>query len=316
MVLAQRVIILWSARRRMPPDPHSEAYLSGKSQGEARRAFPRPVSALIASWRASRGGRLTTFRDRYLIAVLLSFLPFRLDWILRTFGSDKQRPGGHSYGSTYHALLSRFRYRPVKLLEVGVLSGDSLLSWRAFFPRGSIVGCDIQPKTEFNVGRIRTYLTDQSSHADLAKLCELEGPFDIIIEDGSHINEHQIFSFYELFPKLKDGGIYVAEDVQTSFWPGVFGGANFDDPAFAGTCVGELLELSKYLNHSEFLVRDQVDERRLAFAKQIKRIAFEHNLVIVWKGPNNDSSNLPVILNAFAKSGRDPAAMISPGGAT
>src|SRR5882757_9979464 len=46
---------------------------------------------------------------------------------------------------------------------------------------------------------------------------------DIIIDDGSHVNEHMIDTFKILFPLLKDGGVYVVEDTQTSYWP-EFGG--------------------------------------------------------------------------------------------
>jgi demethylmacrocin O-methyltransferase len=248
------------------------------------------LSALLAPVRAWRGGSLS-YRDRYRIAVLLSFLPLRLASLLRLFGSDKQSVGQHSYGATYHELLLKWRYRKVKLREVGILNGESLLAWRAFFPFGTIIGCDIEPKKQFSVGKIKTYLVDQSSRSDLESLSEKEGPFDVIVDDGSHQNDHQILTFYKLFWTLRDGGIYIIEDVQTSFWPVVYGGAHVQDPAFAHSCVGEFLELTKYLNHNEFFSLKNLDERRLACAKKIRRVAFEHNLIIVIKGPNDEDSN-------------------------
>ena len=244
-----------------------------------------------AIWRLLRGEGGTRYSQRYRVACLLSVLPLRLDRIFQWFGTDKERPGDHSYGATYHRQFARYRYKRMSLLEIGVLDGASLLSWRAFFPRGRFVGSDILPKDKFSVGRISTYVADQSSRPDLAALCSQHGPFDIVIDDGSHQSGHQIFTFYEVFGALRDDGIYVIEDVQTSFWPGFFGGTAISAPEFAHTCVGEFLELSKYLNHNEFFSLDNLDERRLAFAKTIKSIAFEHNLIIVHKGSNDEPSN-------------------------
>ncbi|MDE2200689.1 MAG: class I SAM-dependent methyltransferase, partial [Rhodospirillales bacterium] len=165
----------------------------------------------------AKGERRTTYRDRYAIASVLSLLPLPLARILALFGSDKQRPGEHSYGAAYAAVFGPFRYRRTKLLEIGLLSGDSLLAWRCYFPRGTTIGADIEPKQHLAGARTRIYTTDQSSADDLATLAAKEGPFDIIIDDGSHQNAHQIFTFHALFDSLRDGGVYVIEDVQTSF---------------------------------------------------------------------------------------------------
>ncbi|HQT79734.1 MAG TPA: hypothetical protein PLD10_22045 [Rhodopila sp.] len=249
------------------------------------------MSLVLQPIRSIRGGRLTTYTDRYRVACLLSWLPCNLGWLLRTFGSDKQRAEEHAYGPTYHALFRGFRYKRIKLMEIGVLDGASLLAWRAFFPRARIVGCDIEPKDRFAIGRIQTRVMDQSSAAELAKVGSEEGPFDIIIDDGSHLSSHQIISFYDLFERITPNGIYIIEDVQTSFWPGHFGGKNINSPAFQQTCVGEFLELAKYVNYSEFRSADQVDQRRLECAKRITRIAFEHNLIVIHRGDNNMPSN-------------------------
>lgn len=241
-------------------------------------------------------GRRTTYHMRRHIAEALSLALLPLPRLLNLFGSDKERPGQHAYGASYDALLRSRRLRRVKLLEIGILGGDSLLAWRAYFPRGEIVGCDIEPKQHLAGGRIRVHTTDQGSASDLDALARAEGPFDIVIDDGSHLCAHQLFTFRRLFPHLKDGGLYVIEDVQTSFWPVEVGGfawdgKTVDDPAFGQTCVGEFLALAPYLNHEEFITLDGVDEARLALGRQIRRITFEHNLIIVEKGANLLPSN-------------------------
>ena len=259
------------------------------------------VIALFASIRqgiarARRDGRLTTYQDRHRIASLLSLFPLPLPKILTLFGSDKQRPGEHSYGPTYQFLFRPFRYKPIKLLEIGLLYGESLLAWRCFFPFGMTVGIDIEPKDHLAGHRTRTYVADQGSASDLASVCQREGPFDIIIDDGSHLSHHQLFSFYQTFPSLREGGLYIIEDVQTSFWPGEETGTHWDgrritDPEFRRTCYGEFLELAKYLNHAEFVSLRDTDPAMLEIGRQISRIAFEHNMIAIRKGKNEQLSN-------------------------
>ena len=138
-----------------------------------------------------------------------------LQQIFTLFGTDKQREGGHSYATAYADVLGRLRSKRIKMLEIGLLKGSSLLGWRAYFPHASIAGFDIMPKPEMARSGVRVYQGDQGSAADLDRVCAAEAPFDLIIDDGSHFNRHQLFSFHPLFPHLKDGGIYVIEDVQT-----------------------------------------------------------------------------------------------------
>ena len=212
-----------------------------------------------------------------------------------------QQMPGMADGGRVGARVRRWKYRRVALLEIGIggyqeqLGGRSLLAWRAWFPFGRIIGCDIENKTMLAGGRCRIRRLDQSSAADLTRLAREDGPFDIIIDDGSHFSRHQIFTFRTLFDALADGGVYVVEDVQTSFWPGRVGlvdwdGAAPDDPAFAHTGYGWFLDLARYLNHAEFFDQHGLDAEKLALGRRIRRIAFEHNLIIVWKGANQDAS--------------------------
>ena len=257
----------------------------------------QPAAALgLPGWSARRRGQRTTYAGRYAIASLLSLLPLGLARILSLFGSDKQRVGEHAYGAAYAEAFGRFRYRRIKLLEIGLLSGASLLAWRCYFPFATTVGADIEPKPQFAGRRTRVYTADQSDAADLDRIVEAEGGFDIIIDDGSHLSAHQIFTFRHLFARLRDGGLYVVEDVQTSFWRGGvrgfdWDGAGIDDPGFGGTCYGWFLELAKYVNHAEFQSRGGVDADLLALGRGITGITFQHNLIFVRKGDNLGRSN-------------------------
>jgi hypothetical protein len=264
----------------------------------------RAIQRLMGWDRLSeRDQYLARYRFNGVVANLIALVPISLPRLFRWFGSDKQRPGWHDYGPTYASIFRPWKYRPVRLLEIGIggygesPGGASLLSWQAFFPFGRIIGADIEDKSALTGWRRDILNLDQSSPTQLTALSRNLAPFDIIIDDGSHLNAHQILTFEHLFAALKDGGIYVVEDVQTSFWPGavagvVWDGATIDDPRFKDTCHGYFLELSKYLNQAEFIDRTGLNASLASRAQSIRRIAFEHNMIIILKGDNRDSSVL------------------------
>ena len=166
-----------------------------------------------------------------------------------------------------------------------------------FFPFGRIVAGDIVPKLQLTGGVRHVRQIDQSSESDLSQLCRDDGPFDIIIDDGSHFNAHQIFTFERIFSALNDNGRYVIEDVQTSFWHGevmgtVWDGAAISDPMFENSCYSYFLNLAKYINHAEFIDRTGADPYLIDLGRQIVRITFEHNMIVVEKGDNTEVSTL------------------------
>ncbi len=231
---------------------------------------------------------LKKYRIRHAVATMICWLPMPLPVLLHFSGSDKHSPDGHRYGHIYARIFARFRYRRIKLLEIGVggydlrLGGQSLNAWQAYFPRGCIVACDIESKMHLATPNTRVYQVDQSSTTDLVALRQQEGPFDIIIDDGSHLNGHQLFAFSHLFDALKDGGLYVIEDVMTSFWSfGGWDGAHIDSSAFSSTCIGYFLALVPYLNADEFESERGVDMELARVAEKIWSIIFVKNLIII-----------------------------------
>jgi SAM-dependent methyltransferase len=124
----------------------------------------------------------------------------------------------HGYTEFYETLFAPLRNQPVRVLEIGVLNGMSMRLWEAYFPAGRIFGLDVEPKTEFDSTRVTTLVADQGKRADLHAALSRAGPgFDIVIDDGGHHMHHQQISFAVLFPALKPGGLYIIEDVHTSF---------------------------------------------------------------------------------------------------
>jgi len=167
---------------------------------------------------------LALYRVAGVVANLLSALPLSLTRLFRLFKCDKQQDGWHHYGPTYDALFRPWKYRRVRLLEIGIggghatPGGKSLLAWQAYFPRGHIIGADIEDKTALAGSRREIVMLDQSSPEQLAALARDKGPFDLIVDDGSHFSAHQIVTFLQLFGALNDGGNSVASQLGRFGW--------------------------------------------------------------------------------------------------
>ncbi len=124
-----------------------------------------------------------------------------------------------AYYPFYERHFGPLRDESIRLLEIGVQYGGSLSMWSQYFPRAGITGADIDPACKMHArGRIEVKIGDQ---ADPEFLSQFTG-YDIIIDDGGHTMRQQRVSFENLFPLLNPGGIYVIEDLHTSYWPEFF----------------------------------------------------------------------------------------------
>jgi hypothetical protein len=124
------------------------------------------------------------------------------------------------YFEIYHRHFERFRHRAVTVLEFGVYHGGSLQMWKHYFgPEARIVGVDINPACK--------ELEEDQIEVDrdfLAALRERLGPVEIVIDDGGHTMAQQIATFESLFPAVRNGGVYLVEDLHTSYWEEYGGG--------------------------------------------------------------------------------------------
>ena len=139
------------------------------------------------------------------------------------FSADTNVHKWHHYFDIYTKHFEAYRHRPIRMLEIGVFRGGSLRMWKEYFhPDSIIVGIDIDKTCKDHEIADRKVFVRIGSQADpvpLAKVNEEFGPFDIILDDGSHKTHHQNISFGALFrPALKDGGCYMVEDVHTNYW--------------------------------------------------------------------------------------------------
>lgn len=129
---------------------------------------------------------------------------------------------GH-YLAIYDSVFASFRDRPVRMLEIGVSFGGSLELWRKYFNHADtkIVGIDCNSKCFMFDAPDRNVFVRIGSQQDtefLQSVVKELGPFDIIVDDGSHIPSYTLTSFQHLFLNgLSSGGVYVVEDLHTCY---------------------------------------------------------------------------------------------------
>jgi hypothetical protein len=144
--------------------------------------------------------------------------------ILIASGSDKFPR--HHYERYYENWLRTFRHKPkMKILEIGAEAGRSLKVWSDYFSYPEkIMGLaygeasDGVEERSSNLKAVSVYRGDQSKKETMDYLIG-KGPWDIIIDDGSHVPSHMIFSLFSLWNSVKPGGLYIIEDLETNYWP-------------------------------------------------------------------------------------------------
>lgn len=125
----------------------------------------------------------------------------------------------HDYCRVYDELFAPLRDRPVRLLEIGILGGDSLRMWGRYFYHhdARITGVDLVDRNfQSEDARIEAIYGDASQAMFLSAL---PGPFHIAIDDGGHWASHQITFFEALWPQIEPGGFLIIEDVHTVHSP-------------------------------------------------------------------------------------------------
>jgi hypothetical protein len=232
--------------------------------------------------------------DRLLrrFAAIAGPLGADLDLLAALYGTDKF--GEHEYTPVYRELMGAARRKRVRLLEIGVggyqgaLGGESLRMWASYFRRGRIFAIDLYDKTALTAGRVQVFQCSQVDAPKLSALAQAHGPFDYIIDDGSHENAHQVETYRILWPFLADGGAYIVEDVQTSYWPS-YGGGPPGTSGYERSCMRWFKNLADSVNLPEFL---QPPPPGLDAA--VASVAFHHNLIVVRKDLAERYSNMPL----------------------
>lgn len=185
------------------------------------------------------------------------------------------------YFANYEEFLRPLRDKEIKLLELGVHNGGSLLLWRDYFEKGTIAGVDIKPLSIFKAMMLRVYDPARRIHiyqgaqedcALLDRIGKEVAPdgFDVVIDDASHIGELTRVSFWHLLQHhLKPGGIYVIEDWGTGYWDSWPDGKRYEFTPDSKPMQNPMTETQRpvakrqYPNHSYGMVgfiKELVDE--------------------------------------------------------
>lgn len=155
------------------------------------------------------------------------------------------------YLREYQRLMAPLIDSPLSLLEIGVQNGGSLELWGERFPNAThIIGCDIDPACaglKFDDPRIKIVVMDANTDEAQQKITSHTDSFDIIIDDGSHTSGDIIRTFARYFPLLKDGGLFIIEDLHCSYFADFEGGLHHPYSSMAF-----LKRLSDVINHEHW----------------------------------------------------------------
>ena len=206
--------------------------------------------------------------------------------IAEYYKTDKHE---HGYTKIYEKYFESLRDKKLQILEIGIADGKSLLTWSDYFKNSTIIGIDIHKINliEKNLDRtnIKVHQGSQSDEYFIKEITNKYRNFDIIIDDGSHLRKDVIKSFHLLFPYLNNDGLYVVEDMQTSY--NHFFGGNPFDLKYSNSHMNFFKHLTDRLNYQEianpFYFANKYDAK-------ITNISFYHNLVFVRKGVNDKLS--------------------------
>jgi hypothetical protein len=194
----------------------------------------------------------------------------------------------------YEDFFKKRKNEKLKLFEIGIgglsdpnKGGSSLKIWEEYFPNATIYSLDLYKKNIESTDRLKVYQGSQIDKKILDLIHKDSGDFDYIIDDGSHINQHQIKTFKLLFNKLKSGGLYFIEDIQTSYYLGYGGDAFYlNNKKTAINYFKTLIDKINYKEHENpFFSEDY-------FCKNITEIHFFRNLIVIKKNTNAVESNM------------------------
>ena len=128
----------------------------------------------------------------------------------------------HPYTAVYSMLLAQHKGRPIRFAEIGIAAGCSAQLWSQYFtnPGTHLHYFDIDEalfapcQAALCDTRVTTTRMDVSLDGDVQKaLSEFSDSYDVILDDSSHIFEHQIRIIKESLPLLKPGGLLIIEDI-------------------------------------------------------------------------------------------------------
>lgn len=206
----------------------------------------------------------------------------QLDDLAKKWGTDKSS-NWHGYMNVYSRYLSPLRDQPIRFLEIGLWEGASAKLWEDYFPRAELHFIDISfDALKFRSENAHYHLCNQEHAKELQQFVEkVGGGFDVIIDDGGHTAKQQLTSFGVLFPNMKSRGLYIIEDLHSSYWAGAGSGSTI---AFLKSLVDEVNYIGARTGRANFIdlpleIQGELNDYR----KSIRSISFYSSIVIIEK---------------------------------
>jgi|TARA_B110000908_G_scaffold44129_1_gene53709 hypothetical protein len=127
---------------------------------------------------------------------------------------------GHGYiNSFYSEEFTPKRYDNLKIVEIGIYNGDSLILFRDWFVNSHIIGIDNKTEmSDANITKVDDIVEVDVVYKDAYDIETLKSfedeSIDYLIDDGPHSIESQIDCVELWFSKIKKGGTLIIEDIQ------------------------------------------------------------------------------------------------------
>lgn len=196
-----------------------------------------------------------------------------LDKLGKMLGTDKCSEA-HNYLNKYEFFLNKWREKELVVLELGVFRGASLKMWGDYFQNGTVYGVDIDPECKkYEQKNCKVIIGDLGNEDTLDKIAELSPT--IIIDDASHLWSHQIKAIYHLLPTLKSGGIFIMEDMGTSF--SSYRNMNYDDASVS--TYDFCCAMAEVVNSGEFLRMNHLSANLCLLKKEIEYLATQIEMI-------------------------------------
>jgi|TARA_B110000438_G_scaffold255694_1_gene262674 hypothetical protein len=148
-----------------------------------------------------------------------------LDNLFSYYDTDKanfissKKESGHGFSKFYEKHLDLFKDKKIKILEIGSYSGAAAAAFVKYFPNSEIYCLDINLRNfKYSSKKIHAFGLDVSNQKMMLKFFkkinffESVKYFDVIIDDGSHIQSDQLIALNFFYKYVASNGFYIIED--------------------------------------------------------------------------------------------------------
>lgn len=206
-------------------------------------------------------------------------------------GLEKSCMKWDNYFDVYEEHFEKYIGKNANILEIGVAQGGSIEMWAKYFENANIYGIDLYDgilNYKYDYPNIQFAVGNQGDSKFWDEYTKKDIEYDIIIDDGSHLQTHQLYTLVRLFPKLKNGGVYIVEDTHTSYWAEKYGNPYYGGFKKPGTFIESVKDFADLL-HVQFFDEKFLEPILLQTFKDLYSMTFYNSMVVFKKKPYEKS---------------------------